>query len=190
MGSACHAQDPVPDGSADVRYALEWIRQAQDNSGRAFAVVDKKKARILVFNRRSELVGTSPVLLGLTPGDHGRSQVSDREVRTLGRGERSTPAGRFETEPGRNLKGEDVVWINYDAALAIHRLRPGADYHERARRMRSTETADHRASLGCVIVPGDFFDSVVKPALGQGAGVVYVLPESRSVQEMLPSLAL
>jgi hypothetical protein len=47
-------------------------------------------------------------------------------------------------------------------------------------------------SLGCVVVPGEFFDRVVWPAFGQGAGVVYVLPETRPVASLFaaPVVAL
>ena len=36
--------------------------------------------------------------------------------------ERTTPAGRFVAERGQNLRGEDVVWIDYDAAVLMHRV--------------------------------------------------------------------
>ena len=43
---------------------------------------------------------------------------------------------------------------------------------------------DRRISLGCVVVPVAFYESVIAPTLGQSRGVVYVLPESRPAREM------
>jgi hypothetical protein len=33
--------------------------------------------------------------------------------------ERTTPAGRFVGERGHNARGEDVVWVDYDAAVSM-----------------------------------------------------------------------
>ncbi len=98
--------------------------------------------------------------------------------------ERTTPAGRFASEPGRNLSGEHVVWVEYDSGFAIHRVRPGAGYERRLQRLASATPADNRASLGCVVVGPTFYDEVVAPALGQQRGVVYVLPETRPVASL------
>jgi hypothetical protein len=36
-----------------------------------------------------------------------------------------------------------------------------------------------------VVVPGSFYDNVVRPVLGTGAGIVYVLPETRPLASLL-----
>jgi hypothetical protein len=123
------------------------------------------------------------VLLGLAPGDHGIAGVGSRPPGTIAPHERATPAGRFPTEPGRNLTGEPVVWFDYDEGLAIHRLRPGPASEKRAARLASPSPDDNRISLGCVIVAVAFFEDVVMPTLGQRRGVVYVLPETTSAAE-------
>ena len=33
--------------------------------------------------------------------------------------ERTTPAGRFASEPGRNTGGEDIVWVDYETQTRI-----------------------------------------------------------------------
>jgi len=95
-------------------------------------------------------------------------------------GERTTPAGRFTSQPGHNAQGEDVVWFDYAAALAIHRLRPGPAAQHRGERMGSPDSADKRISAGCVVVPVAFYEAVVRPSLGRRPGMVYVLPETRA----------
>jgi len=97
---------------------------------------------------------------------------------------RTTPAGRFASEPGRNLDGEAVVWFDYDAGLAIHRLRADAARPARLQRLASRLPAAQRVSAGCVVVPVAFYETRVEPLLGRRRGVVYVLPEVRSVREV------
>lgn len=104
--------------------------------------------------------------------------------------ERTTPAGRFASQPGHNDKGEDIVWVDYDASLAIHRLRPAPAHERRAERLASPASDDNRISFGCIVVPVVFYDSVVAPTLGRQRGVVYVLPETRPVRAMFGATEL
>jgi hypothetical protein len=175
--------------SADARYVASWALESADPAGLPFAIVDKKDARMYVFERGGRLSGVSSVLLGQTPGDGSAPGVGEHtQAGAVPVGERTTPAGRFQSEPGLNLNGEGVVWVDYGAALAIHRLRPGASRQEREARLASATPLDNRASLGCVVVPPDFYDEVVQPLLGRNRGVIYVLPEERPVREVFNSL--
>ena len=115
--------------------------------------------------------------------------VGDKPLSQIRPEERTTPAGRFESEPGRNLSGEHIVWLDYDAGLAIHRVRPGASYGARVQRLSTDGGSDKRVSLGCVVVPEAFFDDVVAPVLGRQRGVVYVLPEMGPAQTTFAGLA-
>ena len=180
------AVDPAVSG--DARYAAAWVLDHADHQGRPFAIVDKKSARIHVFDGDGRLIGASAVLLGSTPGDAAVPDIARRPPSSLGVDERTTPAGRFASEPGRNDRGEAIVWVDYDAALAIHRLRPAPPEQRREQRLASKITAEHRISLGCVVVPVAFYETVVAPSLGRRRGVVYVLPETRPVLEMFSSL--
>ncbi len=149
--------------------ALALARQviaAADHGGLPFAVVDKKAAVLTV-------------LLG---ADHGDRAVPGVGARTqsgqLRKGDRVTTAGRFVSQPGRNLAGESVVWIDYDSALAIHRVRPGTSQQHRATRLASVDPQARRVSAGCVVVPVAFYEAVVSPVLGRSRAVIYVMPEA------------
>jgi hypothetical protein len=132
----------------------------------------------MVFRGNGQLVGTTPVLLGRTAGDKAVAGVGERaQAGQLRIADQVTTAGRFGSQPGHNLAGEDVVWIDYESALAIHRLRPGASQHERALRLASPNPQSRRMSAGCVVVPVAFYEAVVAPVLGRGRGVVYVMAE-------------
>lgn len=176
--------------SDDAQYALQWIVGQGDNQGLPFVIVDKKGARIFVFAANGRLRGASAALLGLTPGDQSVPGIEQRSVASLRVDERTTPAGRFVSEPGHNLQGEAIVWIDYAAKLAIHRLRPADPKERRAERLGSATPDDNRISIGCVVVPPDFYDAVVAPVLGRSYGVVYVLPETQPVRRMLGAMAL
>lgn len=174
--------------SADALHLGQWIEHHSDVGALPFAIVDKKQARLHVFDDRRNLVGSSVVLTGAMPGDESLPGVGQRaQSARLGRHERTTPAGRFASEPGHNLQGEDIVWFDYDAALAIHRLRPGASHASRAQRLASATPDDNRASLGCVVVPVEFYERVVRPWLGVRRGVIYVLPDKLAVQAWWPT---
>ena len=148
---------------------------AQDN--RPFAIVDKRAATLSIYAANGRLIGRTPALLGLTPGDAEPASARGKAPSALAAHERVTPAGRFEAAPGRNLSGERVVWFDYGANLAIHRLRPAPESQRRPERLVSDKLQDRRITLGCVVVDPAFFDEVVLPTLGKGASLVYILPE-------------
>jgi hypothetical protein len=168
--------------ATEADHALErfarGVLESQDHRLRPFAVVDKKQARLVLYAGDGRVLGAAPVLLGLQPGDHAVRGVGSKPLSAIRPEERTTPAGRFDTEPGRNLSGERVVWMDYAEGLALHRLRPAPARERRAQRLASSTPADNRISLGCVILDADFFVAVVEPVLGRQRGVIYVLPES------------
>ena len=174
--------------SGDARQVLGWIKEQADNAGKPYAVVDKKNARLFVFAADGRMLGTTPILVGAGLGDKPPAGLATRALSSLLPHEQTTPSGRFVSEPGINLEGEDIVWVNYDARISIHRLREGLSYKNRAQRLASGYLDDKRASLGCIVVPPQFYDSVVGPALGKSYGVVYVLPDTKPVEHLLSAL--
>lgn len=192
---ACTAAAGQPAGferhnpSAQARQTAQWALESGDAAGRPFLIVDKKSARLFAFDAAGRLLAATPVLLGATRGDHSVPGVGERaQTGQVAPDERTTPAGRFLTEPGRNLDGEHVIWIDYEAALAIHRLRPGRSHQLRAARLEASEPDERRLSLGCVVVPVGFYLDVIEPLLGSRRGVVYVLPEAQSLGELFTQL--
>ncbi|MEP7296302.1 MAG: hypothetical protein ABI702_08940 [Burkholderiales bacterium] len=179
------AAEPVSD---DARLVARWIVRNADNLGLPFAIVDKRHTRLYVFAPNGRLSGASAVLVGLAPGDEAVADMAHRTVASLAPQERTTPAGRYGTEPGHNDKGEAIVWFDYDASLAIHRLRAGPSAERREERLASAEAASRRASYGCVVVPVAFYEAIVAPSLGQRRGIVYVLPEARPVALMFGAI--
>jgi len=53
--------------------------------------------------------------------------------------------------------------------------------------MATADISDNRISNGCVNVPPKFYDSVLKPTVMKNGAFVYVLPETRSPQQLFGS---
>lgn len=188
--AASHASAEAPSPSAATRQLAAQVLLAGDHRQRPFAVVDKHAATVAVYSARGQLVGTSGALLGQAPGDRSMPGVGLRTERGQLRGsDMTTKAGRFETEPGLHISGDRVVWIDYDDALAIHRVRAGPQRADRLQRLAQGSAAERRVSAGCVVVSEAFFDQVIGPVLGRTRGVVYVMPEQGAWQAMWPDLA-
>ncbi len=174
---------------ADVTSVAAWAVRTADNGDRAFAVVDKRRARVYVFAPTGKLLGTSPVLLGYAAGDLSVAGIGNKAIADIKPQERTTPAGRFESAPGRNSLGNDVVWVDYDAAVSMHRVRPTNPKERRLERLATPTAADNRISWGCINVPVAFFDRTVWPNLGHGRAIVYVLPEQHPLTAFFPAAA-
>lgn len=165
-------------GDANAAAFARRAVAAGDNGHQPFAVIDKKNARLFIYDANGALKASSPVLLGLARGDASVPGIGERPMARIKPHERTTPAGRFVSELGRNTSGEDIVWIDYDAAISMHRVRATNKAERRLQRLASPSVADNRISYGCINVPATFYDTQVKPVLGMRHGLVYVLPES------------
>jgi hypothetical protein len=176
--------------SPDARQVARWVLASGDNAGLPFAIVDKKDARLFVLGPQGRVLGITPALIGQAPGDHTVPGVGDKPPSQVLPDERTTPAGRFVSEPGRNLSGERVVWVEYDSGFAIHRVRPDRTQPQRLAQLATASPDDNRSTLGCVVVDDDFYAGVVLPHLGRGRAVVYVLPETRPVSSLFGAVRL
>ncbi|MDQ0572752.1 hypothetical protein QFZ42_004586 [Variovorax paradoxus] len=168
-----------PAVSRDTETVAGWVRATGDNQGTPFAIVDKKAATVHIFDADGKRRASSPILLGLAKGDHSVPGIGERQMADIRDDERTTPAGRFVSEPGRNLSGEDIVWVDYDAAVSMHRVRATNKAERRLERLATPTPADNRISYGCINVPAAFYDAHVKPSFGTAKAVIYVLPETR-----------
>ena len=178
--------------SADSRQVADWVVGSNDNRGQVFIIVDKGNAQMFLFAPGGALIGAAPVLLGLARGDDSPPGIGDRPLAQITPGERITPAGRFVGQLGVNLTGQDILWVDYSAAVSVHRAtdaKEGLTAQGRAARLASATTRDNRISHGCIIVSAGFFEGVLRPAFAGTGGIVYVLPETRSIREEFPIAA-
>ena len=173
--------------SGDARHIADWAIHSGDNGGMPFLIVDKANARVFVFDAGGRLRGAAPALLGAARGDQSVPGIGEREMSLIRAHERTTPAGRFVAEQGRNLQGEDIVWVDYDSAVSLHRVRATNPLERRLERLASATPGDNRISYGCINVPVFFYETVVRAAFSGTKGIVYVLPETRPAREVFGS---
>lgn len=173
--------------SEQVRNTVSWIIDSKDNLGMPFMIIDKREAKVFMFDAQARLQGASSALLGLAVGDDSVPGIGGRSLASMLDHERTTPAGRFIASLGRNLKGGEILWIDYETAISLHPVVKGTPRERRAERLASLDVREKRISYGCVNVPIDFYTSLVSTAFKHSNGVVYVLPETRPNHTAFPS---
>ena len=170
--------------SVDARQVADWIVASADHGGLPFVIVDKKDARVFVFDAAGRIRGAAPALLGVARGDHSVPGIGEREYSEMPPKDRTTPAGRFVAALGTSTRGEDVLWVDYEGAVSLHRVVTARPEERRLQRLATPTPLDNRISYGCINVPKQFYESVVGPAFSGTEGIVYVLPETRPVREL------
>jgi hypothetical protein len=173
--------------SPDARHIADWAIASGDNAGMPFIVVDKVNAKLFVFDGAGGLRGASAVLIGLARGDESVPGIGSRKLSTIRPEERTTPAGRFLAALDRSLGGEEILWVDYDSGVALHRVIATQPKERRLQRLESAVPLEHRITYGCINVPVRFYEDVVSPAFTGTNGIVYVLPEVRPVREVFGS---
>ena len=169
-----------------VQQLRHWVLATSDNRGMPFVIIDKGAAQVFVFDRLGLLRAASPALLGLAHGDDTVPGIGARPLSTIRPDERTTPAGRFVASLANTGHGDEVLWVDYDSSVALHRV-VDVPKERRLQRLAGASALDRRITYGCINVPGRFFDAVIRPTFKGTSGVVYVLPETRSPQEVFGS---
>ena len=178
-----------PTMSSDANSALARVRLTRDNGAVPFVIIDKRNARMWLFDAQGQSRGNTPVLLGLARGDDTVPGIGEKPLAQIRVGERTTPAGRFVAEPGRNARGDDIFWVDYEAAVSIHRVHDVNRGEQRIQRLLTPSAADNRISYGCINVPTAFYDQTLLPLIGGQRPVVYLLPETRPLNTIFDSSA-
>lgn len=190
--AAAPQQPPVPDFgrervSPDAMQVATWALASGDAGRASVVIVDKKQARVFVLDPAGRLRGAAPALLGQARGDRSAPGIGERPLSQIRPQDRTTPAGRFIPEPGVNTHGEDIVWVDYDSAVSMHRVRAQVKAERRLQRLASPTPADNRISFGCINLPPAFYEQVLVPAVRAGA-VVYVLPDTLRLSQVFPQV--
>ena len=173
--------------SGDVRHIADWAIDSGDNKGLPYLIIDKVNAKLYVFDAGGRIRGAAPVLLGLARGDHTAPGIGNKKLSEIRPNERTTPAGRFVAERGMSTRGVDVVWVDYDSGVSMHRVVTGSRTDRRLERLATPTVADNRISYGCINVPIKFYNEVVNPSFLASKGIIYVLPEVKAVREVFAS---
>jgi hypothetical protein len=178
--------------SHDVRYLADWVVHSSDNHtgddrSLPFVIIDKKGARVYVFDASGRLRGQTFALLGRGLGDTALPGIGARELSAIAPKDRVTPAGRFVSRLGVDTHGEDVLWLDYDGGLAMHRVITTNPKERRLHRLSTKTIPDKRISYGCINLPVRFYEDIVQPAFKGSRGIVYVLPETKRPDQVFAS---
>jgi hypothetical protein len=181
------ATPPAVHLSGDAQTIAAWVVAEHDAHGLPFLIVDKRRATVSAFDAAGRLLASAPALLGLARGDDSVPGIGERKIADIRPFERTTPAGRFNAELGSNAGGEDILWVDYDAAVSMHRVRPVKASERRLVRLASPTPDDNRISYGCINVPPAFYDGFIQPLFEPRNGIVYVLPDTKPLAAVFPA---
>lgn len=177
--------------SSEASQTLARIVESGDNLDLPFLIIDKVHARVSAFDAAGNLQASSAALIGLGRGDSSPAGIGQRRLADIAPSERTTPAGRFIAGLGNDLGEADVLWVDYENAISLHRVVAGTRKERRHQRLASPSVEDNRISYGCINVPVEFFEQIVLKLFDQTNGIVYILPETAPASEFfsLPSSA-
>jgi hypothetical protein len=174
----------LANASQEVRQLVSRILTTQNHQNLPFVILDKTRVRVFVFNSQGLLQGAAPALIGFAVGDDGVPGIGNRPLASIRGEEKTTPAGRYVSSLDLNLAGNQILWVDYESAISLHSLVTGDPKEQRAKRLASQSVEDNRISFGCINVSATFFQKVVMPTFKDTLGIVYILPDSRAIQEV------
>ncbi len=169
---------------------IAWVAAAHDNGALPYVVIDKQAASLFLFAANGDFQGQTPVLLGIGIGDDSSPGVGAKSLADIGPAERTTPAGRFVAKFGRAFGHQRVLWVDYANSVALHAVITTNRSEHRVQRLLSPTPDDNRISFGCINVGTSFYAGHLRPLFQKAGGVVYILPETRSLDEVFPRVRL
>ena len=176
--------------SEDANRMIAWIAAAHDNNGLPYAVVDKQAAALFLFDAAGVPRGEVPVLLGVGVGDDSSPGVGAKDLADIGPAERTTPAGRFVAKFGRAFGRQRVLWVDYTNSVALHAVVTTHKAERRVERLLSPAADDNRITFGCINVAARFYSGTLGPLFRRKGGIVYVLPDTRPLDDVFPRVRL
>lgn len=174
--------------SPHVQRVAAWAVHSRDHGRYPFIIVDKLNAKATAFDPNGRLIRTVPILIGMGMGDTFPPGVTSMKMQDTQPWQRVTPAGRYLAEEGKTPDGKRVLWVDYDNAIAIHKIPSKETSQRRHERIKSDNPAEHRITFGCINVPVTFYDEVVRPHFKKHGGIVYVLPDSKPVEAVFTKI--
>ena len=167
---------------------LAWVAASHDNGALPYIVIDKDAGAMWLFDAKGKAMGAAPVLTGVAPGDEATPGVGSKKLSEIGPAEKTTPAGRFLAKFGWAAGHKKVLWVDYATSVALHAVVTGNKRERRLERLESPTAEDNRITFGCINVPTAFYDKTVRPLFEKSGGVVYVLPDTRPLDDVFPLL--
>jgi len=185
------APAPAPvEPSEEAAKVVDWIKTSGDNRNLPFIVIDKTAAEVFVYGADGQLKSAGAALLGLATGDNSTPGVGDRELSDIAPEDRTTPAGRFLAGFGPSGEGKKVLWVDYATAISMHPVITTHPAEKRPQRLKSPTPDDNRITFGCINVGTSFYTKHVSPLFQKAGGVVYILPDTKPLDDVFPRVRL
>lgn len=178
----------APARSEAATRVADWIAASGDNRALPYIIIDKKAAALFLFDAKGKPRGEAPVLIGVAAGDDATPGIGSKNLAEIGPAERTTPAGRFLAKFGFAAGRQRVLWVDYATSVALHPIPKGTRKERRRERMLSPTAEDNRITFGCINVPIAFYGKSVRPLFQRKGGYVYVLPDTKPLEEVFPRL--
>lgn len=172
-----------------VKNLSDWINTSADNQNLPFIIIDKKEAKVFVFHANGQLFAVLPALVGATIGDDITPGVGKKKISDISVEERMTPAGRFVAQIGLNANKSEILWIDYESGLSMHPVITNNPAEHRLQRLSSNDTTERRITYGCINISKNLYNDFIHPTFKNSMGIVYILPEVRSIFEVFGSEA-
>lgn len=190
--AAPKAKTPPPDFTplmaTDAARVAQWVARARDNRGLPYVIIDKPMAIAFLYDAQGRAVAHAPVLVGIAPGDDASPGIGAKSLAEIGPAEKTTPAGRFLAKFGVAAGRQRVLWVDYATSVALHTIPPGNPKEQRRERMLSPAIDDNRITFGCINVPKQFYSQGLSPLFARKGGYVYILPDSKPLEEVFPPI--
>lgn len=178
----------LPALSIGAQRVTAWVAESGDHNGLPYVVIDKPAAAIYAFDATGKPVGFGPVLIGRALGDDATPGVGSKSLAEIGPAEKTTPAGRYLAKFGLAAGKNKVLWVDYATSVAMHTIPKGNPKENRTKRMLSPEIDDNRITFGCINVPKALYNGKIAPLFGRKGGYVYILPDTKPLEDTFPPL--
>ena len=183
------AAEEKPGPSIGAQRVADWVVSSGDNASLPYLIIDKPTASVRLFDAKGKMLAEAPVLIGIALGDDATPGIGAKNLSEIGPAEKTTPAGRYLAKFGLAVGRERVLWVDYATSVAIHTIPKTSPKKERRRqRMLSATPDDNRITFGCINVPIAFYGKSLRPLFQKKGGYVYVLPDTKTVEEVFPRL--
>jgi hypothetical protein len=176
--------------SREATRVLDWVAASRDNGELPYIVIDKTAGVLFLHDAEGNAVGQAPVLIGTASGDDASPGVGSKKLSQIGPAEKTTPAGRFLSKLGWAAGDQKVLWVDWATSVALHAVVTGNRRERRLERLASPTPEDNRVTFGCINVPVEFYADVVEPHFEEAGGIVYVLPDTKPLEEVFPRVRM
>ena len=180
--------EPAALQSEAAARVLEWVAASNDNGDLPYMVIDKDAGTLFLADADGQSLGQVPVLTGVATGDDATPGIGSKSLAEIGPAEKTTPAGRFLARYGWAAGNKKVLWVDYATSVALHAVVTGNKKERRLERLQSPDADDNRITFGCINVPTEFYEDTIRPLFEETGGIVYVLPDTRPLEDVFPNL--